>query len=154
MRFSLDRAIGQAGDIAPRIFTAPKLENLFMRAGLSHFQPPPRSGTQRYGKDDLVTSTLYAAQSAASNGDYYAEDGLKEFIRLVAEKSSDYDFERLLEPRDLLVMICSQWEAKSAFSLSMSHARRSARLLQLWRRTSIAWVWASPGITTVKQSTA
>jgi hypothetical protein len=44
------------------------------------------SGTQRYGKDDLVASTFYAVQSPVSNGDYYAGEGLKEFVRLVAER--------------------------------------------------------------------
>ena len=43
------------------------------------------SGTQRYGKDDLVAST-FTPSRAASNGDYYAGEGLKEFVRLVAEK--------------------------------------------------------------------
>ena len=97
MEFPLIRAVGHAADIAPAIFTGPRIENLFMKTGLSRFQPPPRSGPQRYGKDDLVASTLYAAQTAVSRGDDDAEEGLKEFIRLVAEKANDDDFERLLE---------------------------------------------------------
>lgn len=68
-----------------------------MKAGLSRFQPRPRPGVQRYGKDELVASTLYAAQAAVSSGDYDAEEGLKEFIRIVAEKAKDDDFDRLLE---------------------------------------------------------
>jgi hypothetical protein len=97
MEFPLIRAVGHAADIAPAIFTGPRIENLFMKAGLSRFQPPPRPGAQRYGKDDLVASTLYAAQTAVSRGDEGAEEGLKEFIRLVAEKAEGNDFEGLLE---------------------------------------------------------
>jgi hypothetical protein len=97
MAVPLARAVGYAADIAPNIFTGPRIENLFMKAGLSGYQPPPRSGAQRYGKDDLVASTLYAAQAAASNGDADAEEGLKEFIKLVAERATGNDFERLLE---------------------------------------------------------
>lgn len=40
MEFPLIRAVGHAADIAPAIFTAPRIENLFMKAGLSRFQPP------------------------------------------------------------------------------------------------------------------
>src|SRR5437773_205207 len=97
MEFLLIRAVGYAGDIAPVLFTGSKIENLFMKAGLSRFQPRPRSGAQRYGKDELVASTLYAAQAAVSRGDDDAEEGLKEFIRLVAEKASGNHLETLSE---------------------------------------------------------
>jgi hypothetical protein len=97
MGFGLIRAVGYAGDITPVIFSGPKIENLFMKAGLSRFQPPPRRGAQRYGKDELVASTLYAAQAAVDTGDDNAEEGLKEFILLVAEKATGDYFARLLD---------------------------------------------------------
>lgn len=97
MEFPLIRAVGHAADIAPAIFTAARIENLFMKAGLSRFQPSPSPGSQRYGKNDLLSSTLYAAQAAVGRGDDDAEEGLKEFIRLVAEEAHGNSFERLLE---------------------------------------------------------
>lgn len=97
MMLPLSRAVAHAGDIAPALFTGAKLESLIMRAGLSEFQPPPSHGAQRYGKAQLVASTLYGATMAAAEGDSDADEGLKQFIRLVAVKASADDFTRLSE---------------------------------------------------------
>jgi hypothetical protein len=97
MAFALTQAVGYAAEIAPALFTAPKLEMLIMKAGLSRFQPPPRSGVQRYGKDELVASTIHGAVMAASRGDGDAADGLKEFVRLVVSRSTGKELGALAE---------------------------------------------------------
>lgn len=97
MGFGLSHAVGYAADIAPSRFTGPRLAILIMKAGLSRFQPPPRSGVQRYGKDELVVSTVQRATVAAAQGDAEAADGLKEFVRLVAFQATEEQLEDLAE---------------------------------------------------------
>jgi hypothetical protein len=97
MRLGLSQAVGYAADIAPTLFTGPRLEILIMKAGLAQFQPPPRSGVQRYGKDELVVSTVQRATVAAGQGDAEAADGLKEFVRLVADQATEDLLEDLAE---------------------------------------------------------
>jgi hypothetical protein len=84
-RFPLTQAVGNASNIAFNL-TAWSIENLFMRANLTRFQIAPRSGGQRYAKGELLAATLHSAVSAADQGDVEAQEGLKEFICLVAQE--------------------------------------------------------------------
>jgi hypothetical protein len=95
--FRLAKAVGYAADIAPSLFTGPQLETLIMKAGLSRFQPPPRGGAQRYGKTELVASTTHGAVTAAHKGNSDAADGLKEFVLLVAMRSTGEDLGGVVE---------------------------------------------------------
>jgi hypothetical protein len=97
MTFVLGQAVGHAADLAPSLFTGPRLEILIMKAGLSRFQPPPRKGVQRYGKDELVASTVHAAEAAARRGDLEAIDGLKDFVCLVAAQATEENLRGLVE---------------------------------------------------------
>ncbi|MEW2593898.1 hypothetical protein AB0893_26135 [Micromonospora aurantiaca] len=94
--FSLARAVGQAGEYAS-VFTSSDLELRFIRCGLQSFQPPPpRSGSQRYAKTELIASTLGGAVRAAGK-DADVAKGLMEFISLVAERCDEDQLIRLRE---------------------------------------------------------
>ncbi|WP_406730662.1 hypothetical protein [Streptomyces sp. NBC_01794] len=95
MHSSLEPAVGRAGELATKLFTTAELELLILQAGLSHFQPAPQAGKQRYAKTSLVASTLQAARKAVASSD--SEDGLKEFLRLVAVRAMNQDFAWLQE---------------------------------------------------------
>ncbi|MFF6842847.1 hypothetical protein ACFY8X_29400 [Streptomyces tanashiensis] len=98
MNSSLEPALGRAGELATKYFTAAELELLILQAGLSRFQPPPQAGKQRYAKTSLVASTLHAARrAAAGSGGEETEEGLKAFLRLVAVRAMDQDFTWLQE---------------------------------------------------------
>lgn len=97
MDFPLERAVGHAAAIAPSVLTAARLEFLIMKAGLARFQPPPRQGPQRYGKDDLVASTIHAATVALRHGDNDVADELKAFLLLVAGHAADEQLDGLVE---------------------------------------------------------
>jgi hypothetical protein len=93
--FTLGRAVGQAGEFA-YVFTSSDLELRFLRCGLEHFVPPPRSGSQRYAKTELIASTLSGAVKAAAKNPDVAK-GLMEFIVLIAERCDADQLERLRE---------------------------------------------------------
>ncbi|WP_327022996.1 hypothetical protein [Micromonospora sp. NBC_01739] len=95
MAFTLARAVGQAGKYAT-VFTSSDLELRFLECGLQRFQPPPRSGSQRYAKTELIASTLGGAVKAVGKDTDVAK-GLMEFITLVAERCDDDQFNRLRE---------------------------------------------------------
>lgn len=84
-----------AGEYAS-VFTSSELELRFLRCGLQRFQPPPRSGSQRYAKTELIASTLGAAVLAASKDSDVAK-GMMGFITLVAERCDEDQFSRLRE---------------------------------------------------------
>jgi len=88
MTFRLAKAVGHAAGIAPSLYTSAELEILFMKVGLTRWQPAPRSGAQRYGKTELVASTANGAVAAASKGNADANDGLMEFLLAIAERAT------------------------------------------------------------------
>lgn len=96
MTFPLTRAVGQAAEFAP-VFTSSELEIRFMQCGLRRFQPPPRSGAQRYAKNELIAATLGGALKAAERDDVEVAKGLQEFICLVAEQCAPDQLTRLQE---------------------------------------------------------
>jgi hypothetical protein len=91
----LARAAGQAGKYAS-VFTSSDLELRFLECGLHRFVPPPRSGSQRYAKTELIASTLTSAVKAAGMDPDVAK-GLMAFIVLVAEHCDQDQFDRLRE---------------------------------------------------------
>ncbi|MFJ9030965.1 hypothetical protein ACIRQP_21030 [Streptomyces sp. NPDC102274] len=97
MHTSLEPAVGRAGELATRLFTTAEIELQILQAGLSRFQPAPQAGKQRYAKTSLVASTLHTAQKAVASGDSEAEEGLRQFLRLVAVRAMDQDFTWLRE---------------------------------------------------------
>jgi hypothetical protein len=67
-----------------------------MQCDLERFQPPPRSGVQRYAKTELIASTLNAALKTAAEEAGVAQ-GLREFICRVAERCTADRLEQLRE---------------------------------------------------------
>jgi hypothetical protein len=87
------KVVGTAADIALGAFNEPGLDILFMKSGLDHFQ----SGS-RWSKGTILTTTVRAALDAVRDGDTDAADGLREFVRLVAEKTAPRQPPTPLEP--------------------------------------------------------
>ncbi|WP_143232877.1 hypothetical protein [Actinoplanes regularis] len=95
MTFTLARAAGLAGKYAS-MFTSSDLELRFLECGLGLFVPPPRSGSQRYAKTELIATTLTGAVKAAGKDSDVAK-GVMELIVLVAERCDEDQFGRLRE---------------------------------------------------------
>lgn len=83
MALPIYRAAGQAGELA-RSRSASELELIFIQCGLRSFMPMPRSGGQRWAKNELIAATLNGALHAAATGDGDATDGLQSFICQIA----------------------------------------------------------------------
>ena len=124
MVFALSQAVGYAAGIALAFFTGPKLEVLIMKAGLSRFQPPPRAGAQRYGKDELVASTVYGAVAATRKGDAEAADGLKAFVQRWPRSPQESALPILLRPYARRGSTCAPWMAQRGCFRLMSRRRR------------------------------
>jgi hypothetical protein len=75
-------AVSTAADIAKDAMSAGDLQLLFGRADLGRFIP---AKGKWYGKADLASTTIVAAQARADL-DASVQDGLTEFVRLVAER--------------------------------------------------------------------
>ncbi|MFP3991006.1 hypothetical protein U9R90_26770 [Streptomyces sp. E11-3] len=81
MRTPSSPVVGTAADIAKNAFSEGELEILFLQAGLDGFMPK-----SWYGKAKLVAPTVRTARAAAADADPAAVEGLRDFVRLVAEK--------------------------------------------------------------------
>jgi hypothetical protein len=87
VKFALGKAAGHAATVAPSLYTSAQLEALFMRVGLSAWQPAPSRGAQRYAKTELASATVHGALKSALTGHADAVQGLNEFILSVAGKA-------------------------------------------------------------------
>ncbi|MGW9029563.1 hypothetical protein ACWGQ5_36695 [Streptomyces sp. NPDC055722] len=75
--------IGHAAEIAKDLFSKAELEIVFMKAGLDGFIP-----SDPYTKAELLVRTVRDAHRRAADADLTARKALREFVRLIAERTA------------------------------------------------------------------
>ncbi|MEU1566011.1 hypothetical protein ABZ504_37380 [Streptomyces mirabilis] len=86
MKLLSSPVIGHATEIAKDLFSKAELEIVFMKAGLDGFIP-----SDPYTKAELLVRTVRDAQRRAADADLTARKALREFVRLIAERTAPSD---------------------------------------------------------------